>query len=216
MCAQSCLTLWDPMDCSLPGSSVYGILQAGILEWVATSFSRRSSRPRGPSCILCLLHWQVDYHWATWETHKNNLPPPKLSSYSFVWYEYLQSILLKYLKKYNTILSTLLTMLCLWRRKWQYTTVFLPGKFHGQRNLAGYSPWGRKEADTTEQLHFTSLLSLRRKWHPLQYSCLGNPMDREAWWATVHGVTKQLDTTLHTHTAFLNTLLPHLLPLSVL
>ena len=144
MCAQSCLTLWDPMDCSLPGSSVYGILQAGILEWVATSFSRRSSRPRGPSCILCLLHWQVDYHWATWETHKNNLPPPKLSSYSFVWYEYLQSILLKYLKKYNTILSTLLTMLCLWRRKWQYTTVFLPGKFHGQRNLSGYSPWGCK------------------------------------------------------------------------
>ena len=33
--AQSCLTLWDPMDCSLPGSSVYGILQAGILEWIA-------------------------------------------------------------------------------------------------------------------------------------------------------------------------------------
>ena len=36
------------------------------------------------------------------------------------------------------------------RRKWQPTLVFLPGKFHGQRNLGGYSPWGLKESDTTE------------------------------------------------------------------
>ena len=44
--AQSCLTLCDPMDCNLPGSSVHGILQARILEWVAISFSRGSSQPR--------------------------------------------------------------------------------------------------------------------------------------------------------------------------
>ena len=42
--AQSCPTLCDPMDCSLPGSSIHGIFQARILEWVAVSFSRRSSR----------------------------------------------------------------------------------------------------------------------------------------------------------------------------
>ena len=41
-----------------------------------------------------------------------------------------------------------------WRRKWQPTPIVLPGKFHGQRSLVGYSPWGRKESDTTEQLHF--------------------------------------------------------------
>ena len=39
-----------------------------------------------------------------------------------------------------------------WRRKWQPTPVFLPGKFHGQRSLAGYSPWGHKESDMTKQL----------------------------------------------------------------
>ena len=47
--AQSCLTLWDPMDCSPPGSSVHGILeffQARILEWAAIPFSRESSQPR--------------------------------------------------------------------------------------------------------------------------------------------------------------------------
>ena len=43
---QSCLTLCDPMDCSLPSSSVHGILQARVLEWVAISFSRGYSRPK--------------------------------------------------------------------------------------------------------------------------------------------------------------------------
>ena len=44
-----------------------------------------------------------------------------------------------------------------WRREWLHTPVFLPGKFHGQRSLEGYSPWGRKEWDTTEQLSMPSL-----------------------------------------------------------
>ena len=47
-----------------------------------------------------------------------------------------------------------------WRRKWQPTPVFLPGTSHGQRSLAGYSPWGCKELDTTEQAHAS---------HPLSY-----------------------------------------------
>ena len=38
-----------------------------------------------------------------------------------------------------------------WRREWQPTPVFLPGESHGQKSLAGYSPWGRKELDTTEE-----------------------------------------------------------------
>ena len=40
-----------------------------------------------------------------------------------------------------------------WSRKWQLTPVFLPGKFHGQRNLVGYSTWARKESDMTEHTH---------------------------------------------------------------
>ena len=45
-----------------------------------------------------------------------------------------------------------------WRRKWQPTPVLFPGKPHGWRSLVGYSPWGRKESDTTERLHFTSFI----------------------------------------------------------
>ena len=48
---QSCPTLQDPMDCSPPGSSVHGILQARILEWVAMPSSRGSSPPRDRTCI---------------------------------------------------------------------------------------------------------------------------------------------------------------------
>ena len=49
--AQSCPTLCDPMDCSLPHSSVHGIFQAIVLEWVASSFSRGSSQPRDQSQV---------------------------------------------------------------------------------------------------------------------------------------------------------------------
>ena len=52
--AQSCLTLCNPMDCSPPGSSVHGILQARILEWAANPFSRGSSRPRDWTCVSCI------------------------------------------------------------------------------------------------------------------------------------------------------------------
>ena len=58
MCAKSlqlCPTLCDPMDCSLPGSSVHGVLQARILEWVAKPSSRASSQVLNLH-LLCLLH----------------------------------------------------------------------------------------------------------------------------------------------------------------
>ena len=63
---QSCLTLFDPMDCSLLGSSVHGILQARMLEWVAMPFSSGSSQPRGwtlVSYIECrfLTVWATRY-----------------------------------------------------------------------------------------------------------------------------------------------------------
>ena len=57
--AELCPALWDPMDCSPPGSSVHGILQARILECVAMLAYRSSFWPRDWTCIFRLLHWQV-------------------------------------------------------------------------------------------------------------------------------------------------------------
>ena len=58
MCSvtQSCPTLWDPVDCSPPGSSVHGVLPAGILEWVATSFSN-------PFSLLCPSSTRMFSYW---------------------------------------------------------------------------------------------------------------------------------------------------------
>ena len=64
--AQSCLTLCNPMDCSPPGSSIHGIFQARILEWVAISFSRRSSRPRDWTPVSHIIGRRFTV-WATRE-----------------------------------------------------------------------------------------------------------------------------------------------------
>ena len=64
--AQSCLTLCDPMDCSLPGFSVHEIFQARVLEWVAISFSRGSSWPRDWTQVSCIAGWRFTL-WATRE-----------------------------------------------------------------------------------------------------------------------------------------------------
>ena len=65
--AQSCLTLCDPMDCSLPGSSVHGIFKARVLEWVAISFSRGYSQPR---------NW-IRVSWIAGEFFTTEKPPLK-------------------------------------------------------------------------------------------------------------------------------------------
>ena len=93
-------------------------------------------------------------------------------------------------KKLTWAPSVLSSILCdprsiTWRRKWQSTPAPLPGKSHGQRSLIGYSPWGRKESDTTEQLYFhfqanylpslalwffvckNKILSIPLLWYPL-------------------------------------------------
>ena len=66
-----------------------------------------------------------------------------------------------------------------WRRIWQPTPVFFPGESHERRSLVGYSPWGRKESDTTERLHS---LTLTRKETKLNARMLIN---RACLWSTI-------------------------------
>ena len=67
-------TLCDSIDQGLPGSSVHGISQAGILEWAAISFSRGSSRPRDQTHIC--IGRRIPYHWATREALSSLWPIP--------------------------------------------------------------------------------------------------------------------------------------------
>ena len=64
--AQLCLTLCNSMDCNPPGSSIHGILQARVLEWVAISFSRGSSQPRDRTWVSRI----VGRHFTVWATRE--------------------------------------------------------------------------------------------------------------------------------------------------
>ena len=81
-------TLCNPMDCSLPGSSVQMISQTRVLEWVAISFSRGSSQPRDGTCVSCFGR-QILYHWATgYAQHTNcsGLKTKSLVPYCSSWW----------------------------------------------------------------------------------------------------------------------------------
>ena len=86
--AKSCPTLVDPKDCSLPGSSVHGILQARILEWVAISSSRSSSQPRNPTQVSCIAgrfftNWTM-YSFSVYSCHLFLISSVSVRSISFL------------------------------------------------------------------------------------------------------------------------------------
>ena len=156
---QSCLTLCSPMDCSLPGSSVHGILQTRILEWVDIPSSRGSSQPRDRTWCSCI----AGRFFTVWVTREAQYKP----YINVVWLARMR--LGK--KEQSFLLWWLLDILCMevgggvqavkvfellyleypfftktcsmfLRRHWRPTPVLLPGKSHGWRSLAGCSPWG--------------------------------------------------------------------------
>ena len=178
--AQSCLTLRNPMDCSLPGSPIHGIFQARVLEWGAISsvyshhlFLISSVSIRSIlSFIVPTFAWNVPL--VSLIFLKRSLVSPILLFSCIVCIvhlgrlSYLSLLFFGTLHSYGYIFPFLLAngsdgkeSACSVGdlgstpgsgREWQPTPVFLPGKFHEQRSLAGYSPWGCKDLDTTEQL----------------------------------------------------------------
>ena len=61
-----------------------------------------------------------------------------------------------------------------WRKKWQHFSIFLLGKFHGQRSLMGYSPWSHKDLDKTENMRTHTLLETREELEQPGMGLLGN------------------------------------------
>ena len=129
---KSCTTLCDPMDCSPPGSSVHGIFQARILEWVAISFSRGFSQPRDWTRISWVGRW-ILYHWATWEKPlihysvgqigNQKTPSSSFSSFSRVF------IMFQVLKNTRTI-KTSYTILPILDKKFTWITNLYWFQYH--------------------------------------------------------------------------------------
>ena len=120
---QSCPTLCDPMN-----YTVHGIFQDRILEWVAFPFSRGSSQPRSPS-------WQVDSLPAE-PQGKPKRNDNYIASNFFPGGASGKESSCK-CRRYKRRGFHPCVRKIPWRRKWHPTPVFLPGKFHGQRSLAG-------------------------------------------------------------------------------
>ena len=159
---QLCPTLFDPMDCSPPGSSLHGILQETILEWVAMPSSKGTSQSRDRTCVSrssCVtgatrepLSYQGSPRIPEWVV----IPFSRESSWPryWIWVSHI-------VDRFFTIWATREIHQCRrlgfnpcvrkipWRRKWQPPPVFLPGKIYGQKSLVGYSPWDHKESDKT-------------------------------------------------------------------
>ena len=145
--AESCPTLSDPMDCSLPGSSIHGIFQARVLEWGAIAFSASSSYNLLNTQFVTVDHPCVPFPlvlvatlhsiYIAWKIPWTEEPggPQSMGS-------------LRVGQDSATSLS-LFTFLH-WRRQWQPTRVFLPGESQGQGSLVSCRLWGRTESDTTE------------------------------------------------------------------
>ena len=151
---QSCPTLCNPMDCSPPGFSIHGILQARILEWVAISFSRGTSWPRD---------WTCDF-WG--QVTKGN------------YYE-LKCVLLSSLSNSCVGILTHSTS-----EMWHYLEITsLQMSFIKVRYFPGGSD-GKASAYNEGDPGLIPGLGRspgEGNGNPLQYSCLGNPIDRGAW-----------------------------------
>ena len=92
----------------------------------------------------------------------------------------------------------------LWRRKWQPTPVFLPGKSHGQTSLEGYSPWGRKESNMTEHAHtHTFLMPIIIWWDFPRGSLVKNLPAMLEMWVWSLGREDPLEEELATHSSIL-------------
>ena len=161
--AQSCPTLWDPTDCSLPDSSVHTIFQARVLEWVAISFCRRSSQPRDWTWASCIAgRWFTV--WATreatviyliWNQKRAREPCLIYKSsrqlnqdqviFGLSWWLKWQRICLQ---QWRSGFSRWVWKIP-WRWEWLPTLVFLPGELHWQRSLVDYSSLFAKIYQTT-------------------------------------------------------------------
>ena len=124
--AQSCPTLCDPLDCSLPGSSVHGILQARILEWVTVHFSRGSSQPRDQTQVSCIAG-RFYTIWATREA-QNTVHDPFCVLFIY-GIKIKKEIKHKQMKPFHLLLQHSSTLLgCLFHKLFEpLPSIILPG-----------------------------------------------------------------------------------------
>ena len=177
---QSCRTFRDPMDSSLPGSSIHGIFQARVMEWVAIAFSSfchsewfiivkamvfpvvmygcddHGNLGKTMVTVVMVRHNYLSFilHLGTPQDYMEKAMAPHSSTlaWKIPWAEEPGRLQSMGSLRVGHDWATSLSLFAFthWRRKWQRTPVFLPGESQGQRSLVGCCLWGCTELDTTE------------------------------------------------------------------
>ena len=161
VCVCVCVCVCAFPKCKTPGYDFIGIQWINIL--VTKFFLKRRLFPGGSDGKVSAYSRETrvqsmgreDLLEKGMASHFSILAPPpqeKGGSKKYLW----TSLVVQRLKHLPAMWETWVGKIP-WKRKWQPTPVFLHGKSHGQRSLVGYNPWGSKESDMTEWLHFTSL-----------------------------------------------------------
>ena len=183
------MSLCDPVDSSLPGSSVHGICQARILEWVAIPFCRESSRTRTESMSPTLqagslpseppgkpLYFRVKFYlnkrWEAWVWGRGR------GSVNEPWFNKHWDFQVTGVGSEKAMAPHSSTLA--WKIPWMEEPARL--KSMGLRRVGH---------DWATSLSLSLLCTGEGNGNPLEYSCLENPRDRGAWWAAVYGVAKR-------------------------
>ena len=163
----------------MPGSSVHGILQAKIVEWIAYPFSRGSSQPRDRTQVSCIAGgfftvWTTReaslYIYIYTQTHTHTYIYRVGISFTWIW---LRSVYLSE-KAMAPHSST---------RAWKIPWTEEPGGWQSMGSLRVGHDWATHS-------HFSLSCIWEGNGNSLQCSCLENPRDGGAWWAAVHGVAQ--------------------------
>ena len=146
------MTLWNPWNS--PGRNT-GVGSLSLLQEI---FPTQVSNPGLPHCRWIL--YQLSHRgspgiveWVACPFSRGSSRPRNQTRVSCIW----DSLVAQMVKSLPAMQETQVRSLGQedpWRRKWEPTPVFLPGRSHGRRSLGGYSPWGCKELETTERLDF--------------------------------------------------------------
>ena len=169
-----------PLTSSLPRKGKAGCLRT--VKLLSTETKMREHRPRSADDRFLPLKWV------------SRVCSSSVGVFLFLWLSTWRHLIFHLSNQMVAVTFCLYwTCICMLRRRWWHPTpVLLPGKSHGWRSLVSCSPWGHKESDTTERLHFHFSLSCigEGNGNPPQCSCLENPRDRGAWWASLCGVAQ--------------------------
>ena len=185
------------MDCSLPGSSVHGVLQARILKWIAIPFFRKSSRPSDRTWVRQILYHLSHQGSYTMQQSKFTAYNSKMTFWGSSYLCLLLCVVRRMCNPWYQDSLQIISMYIKGPIKKKYIYIYLSTSLGFLGGSVVKNP-SANAGDTETQVWFLGKSPGIENGNLLPYPCLENLMDRGAWQAIVHGLAKSW-TWLSTH-----------------